>query len=236
MVIVGILTGPLFDAGFFYALLGVGSFLLVLGMYMTSICTAYWHFMLAQGICVGLGCGCLYLPSIAILPSYFTTKKAVATGIAASGGSVGGVVYTVTFASLQPNIGFRNTTIVMASIILGTMAICTAVMRVRVRPAQKRQLLDLEAFRNIPSRPLQPRTLPRLHGRLRPFLLHPVLRAREPHHELPPGLLHAGSPQRRLRLRPHRPELPRRQVWAHQRPGTLLRDLGRPRFLLDGGS
>lgn len=56
---------------------------------MTSLCTQYWAVMLAQGICVGLGSGCLFVPSVAILPQYFTTKKAFANGIAASGSSLG---------------------------------------------------------------------------------------------------------------------------------------------------
>lgn len=56
---------------------------------MTSLCTEYWQVMLAQAICIGLGCGCIFVPSVAILPQYFTTKKAIATGVAASGSSLG---------------------------------------------------------------------------------------------------------------------------------------------------
>lgn len=89
LLIIGAVTGPIYDAGYFRALVWTGSFLVVLGIMMTSLSTQYWEAMLAQGICVGLGSGCLFVPSVAILPQYFTTKKALATGIAASGSSLG---------------------------------------------------------------------------------------------------------------------------------------------------
>ena len=89
LMIVGAVTGPLYDAGYFYYLIGIGSFLVVFGLMMTSLCTEYWQVMLAQAICIGLGCGCIFVPSIAILPQYFTTRKALAMGIAASGSGLG---------------------------------------------------------------------------------------------------------------------------------------------------
>lgn len=88
-MIVGAVTGPLYDAGYFYYLISTGSFLVVFGLMITSLCREYWQVMLAQAVCVGLGCGCIFVPSVAILPQYFTTKKAFAMGIAASGSSLG---------------------------------------------------------------------------------------------------------------------------------------------------
>ncbi|KAG9804237.1 MFS monocarboxylate transporter-like protein, partial [Aureobasidium melanogenum] len=87
-----VFAGPIYDHGHPRLLVMFGSVLVVFGMMMTSLCSEYWQLMLAQGLCVGFGAGCLFLPSIAIIPSYFTTKKAVAMGIAASGSSFGGVI------------------------------------------------------------------------------------------------------------------------------------------------
>jgi MFS family permease len=56
---------------------------------MTSISKTYWEVLLAQAICMGIGLGCLFVPSVAIVSTYFSTKKAFAMGIAASGSSLG---------------------------------------------------------------------------------------------------------------------------------------------------
>lgn len=42
-----------------------------------------------QSITVGLGGGCLYVPSIAILPTYFSKHTALAIGLAESGSGIG---------------------------------------------------------------------------------------------------------------------------------------------------
>lgn len=86
---VGAFTGPLFDQGYLRSLLFCGTFALVLGMMMTSLCTQYWQFVLAQGLVVGLGCGLHFVPAIAVLPSYFSGRRALAQGIGTSGGSLG---------------------------------------------------------------------------------------------------------------------------------------------------
>ena len=88
-MLVGALTGPIYDAGYFRHLLVVGSFLIVFGQMMLSLCTEYWQVLLAQAFCVGIGTGCLFVPSVAILSTYFTTRLATAMGLAASGSSLG---------------------------------------------------------------------------------------------------------------------------------------------------
>ncbi len=50
-------SGRLADAGFNRSTLAFGSSLVVLGTFMTSLCTQYWQLFLAQGVCIGLGLG-----------------------------------------------------------------------------------------------------------------------------------------------------------------------------------
>jgi MFS family permease len=89
LLLVGAITGPIYDAGHFRALLLCGSFLIVLGQMMLSLCHEYYQVLLAQAFCIGIGCGALFVPSIAILSTYFSTKIALAVGIAAAGSSLG---------------------------------------------------------------------------------------------------------------------------------------------------
>ena len=85
----GTIVGPVFDLGYLRLLLSLGTFSTVSGMMMTSLCKTYWQFVLAQGVTVGIGFGCLFLPSVAIVSKYFTTKKSIAFGVVSTGGSVG---------------------------------------------------------------------------------------------------------------------------------------------------
>jgi MFS family permease len=150
LLMIGVLTGPAYDAGYFRALITLGSFLIPFGFMMLSLCKEYWQVLLAQAFVIGLGNGCLFVPSVAILPQYFSTRKAVANGIAASGSSIGGVVYPIVFRQLYPRIGFPWTVRVMGFICLTTCAFSVCVMRPRIFPKHKRHLTDLAAFKEIP--------------------------------------------------------------------------------------
>ncbi|KAJ8068150.1 hypothetical protein OCU04_003721 [Sclerotinia nivalis] len=83
-----IVAGPVFDHGYLRPLVWTGCFFCVLEMMLTSISSEYWHLILAQGVMFGLGSGCLFIPSIAVLPAYFDKKQALALGIGASGSAV----------------------------------------------------------------------------------------------------------------------------------------------------
>lgn len=78
-----------------------GSFLIVFGQMMTSICHEYWQVVLAQAICIGLGAGALFVPSVAILSTYFTTKLPFAVGACAAGSSLGMCIFVVGGESLH---------------------------------------------------------------------------------------------------------------------------------------
>ena len=150
LLLVGCITGPVYDAGHFRILMFTGSFLIVFGHMMLSLCHEYWEALLAQAFVVGIGCGCLFVPSVAILSTYFNTKLATAVGIAASGSSLGGVIYPIVFYRLQPRLGFPWTVRIIGFMALGLLAIPCTVMKMRVKPAAKRALWDMHAFKEIP--------------------------------------------------------------------------------------
>jgi MFS family permease len=150
LLIVGVATGVLFDKGYFRPLLWIGAVLVVFGMMMTSLVKSYYQALLAQGICLGLGEGLLFVSSVAILPQHFTTKKVLANGIAASGSSLGGIIYPIMFRKLEQSIGFGWATRTMGFLALATLSFSLSVMKVRALPKMKRKLLDLGAVRNSP--------------------------------------------------------------------------------------
>lgn len=89
MICVGVITGPLYDMGYLHYLIYIGTFLNVFGLMMTSLSTTYYEVFLSFGVCVGLGSACLFVPSVAIVATWFTTRRSAATGLAAAGGSLG---------------------------------------------------------------------------------------------------------------------------------------------------
>ncbi|KAF4552276.1 Aspyridones efflux protein apdF [Elsinoe fawcettii] len=147
---VGPLMGPIYDAGYFRILIGVGSFLVVFGHMMLSLCTQFWQVFLAQALCVGLGAGCLFVPSVAILGTYFSKHLALATGLSAAGSSFGGTIYPIAIYHLIPRVGFAWGTRIIGFMALSTLIVSNLVMKVRVLPSEKRKVLDLPSLKEAP--------------------------------------------------------------------------------------
>lgn len=131
----GFFFGPLFDLGYARSMLIIGTFLLVLGFMMASLATRYYEILLAQGFCVGIGTGCLYIPAITLVPSYFSKKRALAMGVASIGSSLGAGLYPLIFARLQPRIGYPWTMRAIGFIALVLCSAATAVAQPRLKRA-----------------------------------------------------------------------------------------------------
>jgi MFS family permease len=74
---IGIVTGRLTDLGHFRPTLVLGSVLIVGGHLAISWASKYWQFLLAQGVCVGIGNGCLFNSGFLVVTSYFSKKLAL---------------------------------------------------------------------------------------------------------------------------------------------------------------
>lgn len=147
----GLVAGPLFDAGYFKTILIVGLFMINFGMFMTSLCSTYWQVLLAQGFCVGIGMGLIFLPSAAIIGQYFVKRRGFAVGLGGIGSPVGGIIFPIIFSRLLPKIGFGWATRVIAFIVLGLSVIPIIFMRPRFPPSGRiRSVVDNTAFRDVP--------------------------------------------------------------------------------------
>jgi MFS family permease len=128
----------------------VGSFLIVFSFMMLSICKTFWQVLLAQGFCCGIGAGLIFTPMLAVIPGYFSTKLGLAVGIAASGSSLGGVLYPIIFYNLIDSIGFGWTVRTIGFISLGTLILPVCFMKMRFKAAVPRSLIDRTAFTDWP--------------------------------------------------------------------------------------
>jgi hypothetical protein len=148
--LIGALSGRATDAGFFRLVFVVGMSVQLIGIFMTSLCTTYWQVFLAQGICVGLGNGLVFIPSITICSTYFLKNRALALGVAASGSATGGLVYPAIAESLLPRVGFGWTVRVMGLVMATTMVFCAVFMKPRLSPRRAGPLVEWAAFKELP--------------------------------------------------------------------------------------
>ncbi|KAF5025556.1 hypothetical protein F66182_2364 [Fusarium sp. NRRL 66182] len=144
---IGTFSGRAFDAGYFRTASAVGLFLQVLGIFMTSIASAYWQVLLAQGICQGLGNGIIFAPTIANISTYFARKKTIAISCAACGAATGGIIFPLIAQQLLPKIGFQWTVRVMGLVVVISSMVIMMVGKTRLRARKAGPLVEWAAFK-----------------------------------------------------------------------------------------
>ncbi|KAL6806292.1 putative monocarboxylate permease [Trichoderma sp. SZMC 28013] len=112
------LTGTLYDAGYFRAMMYCGSFLMVFGLMMTSLANKYWQFILTQSLCTGSGMGLVALGALATPGTWFVKRRGLAIGLGSTGASIGGIIFPIALRHLIPMIGFGWAVRVMGFIVL----------------------------------------------------------------------------------------------------------------------
>lgn len=150
VLLIGAFTGPVYDRGHLRVLLITGTFLIVFGHMMLSLTHTFWQALLAQGFVIGIGGGMLFVPAVAIMPTYFTTRIGLAIGLAASGSSMGGIIYPIMLQRLLGIVGYAWAVRILGFTSLATLLVPIIVMKMRVKPGKARALIDTTAFTDWP--------------------------------------------------------------------------------------
>ncbi|KAH9882636.1 hypothetical protein J1614_000872 [Plenodomus biglobosus] len=146
----GLVTGRLFDAGYFYHSMVPGMLFAALGIFMTSLATQYWQLMVTQGLMNGLGNGMQFAPALSLVSTYFARNRAVALAIMASGSATGGLVYPTIARQLLPKIGFAWTVRIMGFMMVAVGTAYCSLLRPRLPPRKSGPMLELAAFKEVP--------------------------------------------------------------------------------------
>jgi len=146
---IGTFTGRATDAGYFRIVFLFGSIMCVFGLFMASLSTQYWQLFLAQGVCVGIGNGCLFCPALSLLSTYFSKRRGIAIGIAAAGSATGGMVFPAMVQQLLPKVGFGWTMRSLAFIQLACLVVCNVLMKTRMPPRKAGAVVDWKSFKEI---------------------------------------------------------------------------------------
>ncbi|THU83985.1 MFS general substrate transporter [Dendrothele bispora CBS 962.96] len=148
----GIISGRLFDAGHFRLCLVTSSALYVTANFLIAQCTKYWHFILCQGVALGIACGIIYVPCVGIVSQWFKTKRPLAISIVSLGISIGGIIYPIIFRSLINKVGFAWTIRTTAFINVCLFAVGNMTMFPRLPPSgtMGKKWINLNIIMSLP--------------------------------------------------------------------------------------
>lgn len=143
-------SGAASDTGHFKLVLRMGILLWLLGIFMMSICTKYWQFVLAQGFCVGIGNGCMFVPMISVVSTYFNaTKRSFAMGIVLTGSATGGIVIPIMVNRLIDQIGFGWALRILGFMGLVLLLVAERLLKKRLPPKDSVTMLEPRELKDI---------------------------------------------------------------------------------------
>ncbi|CAA7271138.1 unnamed protein product [Cyclocybe aegerita] len=145
----GLVVGRFFDLGYFRSIFLTSSAILVVATFLVAECKEYWHFVLCQGIMVGLGCGGIFGPTAAVVAHWFKKRRGLAMGFVAVGSSIGGTVLPIAAKGLIPAVGFKWTMRIFGFILMAVLGVSNLLLERRLPPRHvEGGLLNLRAFRS----------------------------------------------------------------------------------------
>lgn len=127
----GIFSGPVFDVYGAKWVLIVGMVLNCGGLYATAYCQELWQFIVAFGICTGVGSGITLTPLVGVINHWFLKRRGFASGIS-SCGSVSGIFFPVMLRSLYPSIGYSQSMVIVASMCVAFSVVSLLLVKDRV--------------------------------------------------------------------------------------------------------
>jgi MFS family permease len=107
LMIIPLWSGSASDVGHYKLILRTGVLLWLVGIFMTSICSEYWQFLMAQGVCIGVANGFMFVPTMSVVSTYFdSSKRSFAIGLVLTGSATGGMIFPIMLNRLFVLIGF----------------------------------------------------------------------------------------------------------------------------------
>lgn len=149
LMFIGAYSGSVSDVGYFKLISFAGAFFYVFGVFMTSISKHYYQLLLAHGICVGLGNGLIFIPTMSVVATYFSPKRrSLAIGSILCGSAFGGILFPLMFDHLLPRVGFGWTLRIFGLIATAIFTLSQILLRKRLPPKEGGKILDFEALKD----------------------------------------------------------------------------------------
>lgn len=125
-----------------------GAVLEAASLVSASFAGRIWHLFLTQGVLFGIGMGFLFIPSVGIVPQWFSTRRSLANGISACGSGLGGLLYSLAAGAMIRNLGLEWAFRILGALALVVNVTCTLLLRDRNKIIGSSQLaFDAALFR-----------------------------------------------------------------------------------------
>ncbi|KAI6088831.1 MFS general substrate transporter [Hypoxylon rubiginosum] len=132
----GIQVGPVFDRYGPRWLVAIGSLLVVASQLILGLCETYYQILLTYSVLGGIGGALLNIPAYGVIAHYFKARRGFATGVAATAGSIGGIVFPIFLQAVIPKLGFAWSTRIIGFMLLFLSAIANLLVRSRLPPSR----------------------------------------------------------------------------------------------------
>ena len=136
LLALGPLYGRIFDTYGPRPVLYTCSLLCVFSLCMTSLATEYYQIFLAQGLLLGIGVGGLFSSGILCVGQWFVRRRGLATGLASTGSSVGGIIFPIFMERVMKEVGFAGAVRYMA-LLMGILLIVACILTKSRLPRKK---------------------------------------------------------------------------------------------------
>ncbi|OAX33038.1 MFS general substrate transporter [Rhizopogon vinicolor AM-OR11-026] len=132
-----LISGPLYDRGWFYHLMVVGALLQSLSLFMLSLAKPgqFYLVFIVQGVLAGIGVGLTYGPSIAVVSQHFSKRRTLVMSLVASGVPCGAIIHPIMLNHLLNGpVGFSRGVLTSAGFVSALLLMACLSMRTRALP------------------------------------------------------------------------------------------------------
>ncbi|KAJ2078233.1 hypothetical protein H4R24_004622 [Coemansia sp. RSA 988] len=118
-------------------------------MLVASACNTVIGLIFTQGLLYGIGGSCIMNPALSMPSQWMKKYRAIATGFAVAGGSVGGLWLSFATRAMVDNLGWKWSLRINGLIIIVVGCAASPLLRSRLKAARTEQFIDFASLKNV---------------------------------------------------------------------------------------